>query len=96
MSTLNAHVHPVMAGILNSFVTPPTVLPSKEDYIRALQRFDWSFEFSDDGDYVRDTRAKFAELHKMQQLHDPDGSIWRTHQPAAHGVPGPIVKRQPT
>jgi hypothetical protein len=52
-----------------------------ERYERMLKLFDWSFEHSDDGAYVRRARARLAALRELQQRFDPNGEVWLRHAP---------------
>lgn len=61
------------------------------DYRASLRTFDWLFEFSDDADHIRKTRAKLAEMRRQQALLDPHGTIWTIIAPRGHGIPLPIV-----
>jgi hypothetical protein len=83
---------PNLSPAFAAAIRPFPVAPERLAYEQALRRFDWSFEFSDDGAVVRRGRAALAELREQQQRLDPRGAIWRAVAPSGHGVPQPIVR----
>jgi len=67
-----------------------------DQYQTALERFDWDFEFSDDGSTYRRGRDALRALHELQARVDPNGAIWYSYMDAkfggrTHGKPGPRV-----
>lgn len=56
---------------------------TKAEYVDALRRMDWSFEFSDDHRAYTAGRKALQRLHELRALCDPDGSIWAAHAPEA-------------
>ena len=65
-------------------------------YNAALDRMDWTFEFSDDISVYRAGRDALRDLHAMQSDVDPNGAIWYSYVDAKfggrdHGLPGPRV-----
>lgn len=53
-------------------------------YKLALQRHDWSFEWSDDGVVHRAGRDEQRRLEAERAAIDPDGTVWNTLAPASH------------
>jgi hypothetical protein len=50
-------------------------------YMRELNSFDWSFEYSDDYSAVKRGHEALAQLHKQQKQIDPTGEIWLQFMP---------------
>jgi hypothetical protein len=76
--------------IVQSFIDAPGVR-ERMRYETDLRRFDRHFEFSDDGDVYRRGREALARLREQQRRIDPQGRIWLSIIPPAHGVPGPEI-----
>ena len=50
-----------------------------EQYIKALNAHDWSFEWSDDDTVWRRGRQQRADLNAVRPLLDVDYAIWNAH-----------------
>jgi len=50
-----------------------------EQYIKALNAHDWSFEWSDDDTVWKRGRQQRADLNAARQLLDADYAIWNAH-----------------
>ena len=83
------NLHPIFAQALKPF-TPPAITPI-ETYKHALMRFDWQFQFSDDGSAVRRARAALELLREQQTELDPSGEIWNQYRGDPFGTPAPCV-----
>jgi hypothetical protein len=57
------------------------------DYEARLKRFDWHFEFSEDGSVRRSAKADLEILYTLQSEIDPDGEFWNLYKPDSMGVP---------
>lgn len=73
----------------NARAVQSPISPERASYETALRKFDWQFEFSDDGDVYRRGREALARLREQQQRIDPAGTIWLSIAPRSHGVPQP-------
>jgi hypothetical protein len=51
------------------------------EYVDALKKHDWAFEFSDDRRAYRKGYESRAQLRILQQRIDPDFRIWNQHAP---------------
>lgn len=85
------NMHPAMIQALQGFA-PPAESAEMAEYRKKLRQFDWSFEFSDDGEVYRRGRKALDELLALQAVLDPDGSIWIAMAPGCFGEPKPVVK----
>jgi hypothetical protein len=54
---------------------------SEAEYIQALQRHDWDYEFSDDGWVWRRGRDEHVALYDWRERRDPDFRIWNQFAP---------------
>jgi hypothetical protein len=80
-------VHSVFAEVLTRIQAQPQTLRIAA-YKSALQRFDWNYEWSDDGRVYQRAKERFAELkHEAEQV-DPGFEVWNQIAPArfANGV----------
>lgn len=101
---MNAHVDPLFAAILNGAAAAnvatarayaaSSICPERSTYEVALRKFDWQFEFSDDGEVYRRGREALQKLREQQQRIDPAGTIWLSIAPRSHGVPKPQVRSE--
>jgi hypothetical protein len=53
-------------------------LETKEDYIKALQKHDWYYVYSDDHSVYLAGREQQEVLVEYARKHDPEGIIWNT------------------
>jgi len=85
----NAHVPPILAGILNSF-SPAVPQPTRDEmrvaYIAQLRSMDWSYEFSDDRRAYEAGRDSLAQLRAAQPKLDPDALLWNAAAPAEYQI----------
>lgn len=84
---LLASIHPTIAAALAPHIGDSLQM-RRAQYVSALTRFDWLFEFSDDGALYRRRAAELTELRRQQAELDPTGELWRRH---AHSSYSPIV-----
>jgi hypothetical protein len=77
-------VHPVFAGILQGFTEIPLQV-KRADYVSRLLKFDWRFEWCDDGARYRAARAELEALRELQVDVDPDAVLWN-QAAAEHGL----------
>lgn len=57
-----------------------------EQYIQALQSFDWYYKFSDDRNTLTIAQEKLAKISKAQKEVDPDMKLWDQYCPKDSGV----------
>lgn len=50
-------------------------------YMRDLNSFDWSHEYSDDWSVVKRGQARLCQLRQVQVRLDPTGEIWMQFMP---------------
>lgn len=81
-TTANSQLHPVFRAALSAFVHSDALAIQRAAYVKALQRHDWSHEFSDDGAVARRGRESLAQLRMVQRELDPEFFIWNTYAPA--------------
>lgn len=85
---MNLHpiIHQALAGVMPA--------SSRVDaYVKALQGFDWQFEWSDDHAYWRRQTDLLKFLRDEQRAIDADGALWRQHGNAAfmERLPPPVT-----
>jgi len=82
------NLHPAFQQALSGFA-PPSPLT---EYHKALSRFDWQYQFSDDPMVYARGAQSLIELHKMQMELDPTGEIWNSYPGSqGHGAPFPRI-----
>lgn len=54
---------------------------TKDEYISALKRHDWFYEYSDDHSVWRRGSDERSKLYAACSEHDPDRSIWNQYAP---------------
>ena len=59
----------------------PTIGTPAHDYIHALTRMDWQYQFSDDQRIWRQGTSDYAALQQMQRQHDAEYIIWNRYAP---------------
>lgn len=70
-------LHPAFAAIIERASATPTDLRIAA-YRSALQRFDWAYQYSDDGRVYERARDRYAALrHEASQI-DPDWEVWNS------------------
>ena len=84
----NAHLHPVFAGIVNSFASANDDLNDIKvrAYVKALKAHDWEYEHSDDQHVWKVGREQRAQLRLAQREIDPNGAVWNLYAPAEHQI----------
>lgn len=95
-ATLPQSLAPAFANLLpaGSVAHGVTSQSLDERYMDALERFDWSFEFSDDSFTYRRGVEALRHLYELQAAVDPRGVVWLTFLSAKgnpHGAPMPRV-----
>lgn len=58
----------------------------RAEYMIALKRHDWSFQYSDDHTAWRNGNAKRFELNELQPLVDPLFDLWNAAAPVDYRV----------
>lgn len=56
------------------------------DYLNALKRHDWHYEYSDDHATYKRGLAERTALRQAQMQLDPLGTIWNEHCPADYRI----------
>lgn len=76
---MNAHMHPVFAGILQQAVQAPQQI-SRAQYVSRLLRMDWQFEHAA-AEQWRKGRAELDALITLRQELDAQHVLWNRHVP---------------
>ncbi len=94
-----SNLSPVMAAALAPFAPRSSEVHALASeyaiglYRKALEAFDWQFEFSDDHARWALGHNALSNLYRMQRTLDPDGSIWLSYAGAhTHGAPQPRIQ----
>lgn len=75
-----AGLHPTFAAIIDRAAAQPQTLRIAA-YKAALQRFDWGYEWTDDGRVYQRAVDRFAELKHEAGRIDPAFEVWNQIAP---------------
>lgn len=93
----HAHIHPVMAAVLQSAIecAPRAARLQRDIYIDLLRRHDWTFQYSDDHNTWNAGNRSLRDLNLLRRELDPDGAIWNSHAPAGYQFTPVAAKAAP-
>lgn len=79
-----SNLHPILQQALRVFTdtTTKNLETVAEQYIEALTRHDWAFEYSEDASVYARGRKERADLLAMRPICDPDWVLWNKHAPS--------------
>lgn len=94
-----SNLSPVMSAALAPYAPPSSEVHALATeyaiglYRKALETFDWQYEFADTLDRWARGNNDLSNLRRMQRTLDPDGSIWLSY-PGAHTLqaPKPVIR----
>lgn len=58
-----------------------------DEYVTALQRHDWHYDYSDDHNVWRKGREERLRLEDARRQHDRSGALWNQYAPEQYRVP---------